>query len=458
MQVIQSDIDVLFERFSRPGSPGCALGVMQDGALIYGRGYGLANLEYAVPITPRTVFPVASMAKQFTAMAIAMLADAGQLRLDDNIREYLPDVPDFGPTITIRHLIHHTSGLRSDPGLLLLAGWRLEDVMTNADLMGLVKRQRELNFRPGEAYAYCGTGYLLLALIVEQVSNLLLADFCRARLFDPLGMKRTRFHDDYLRVVENRAYAYYARPGDRYQNAVLTSSLVGGTGLFTTIEDLVLWDENFYTGRVGGERVMAQMHRRGVLNDGREIAYALGLSLNRYRGLLVAEHAGGGAGIRCHMMRFPQQHFSVAVLGNCDQVNAVVLARRVADLYLADQMMEMPGEPARQSKVDGDIPPPKDQDLTPFPGRYYSQELDVTWTISLGDQGLLVHRGKQGHSQLEPVGEDVFRDDWMTAIMHVPVSHRLVFERGPSDAVSGFRISDAGGGVRNLRFVKQRGW
>ena len=141
-------IDALFTQWNKPGSPGCALGVMRDGALIYGQGYGLANLEYAVPITPRTVFPVASMAKQFTAMAIALLADSGQLSLDDDLRDYLPDVPDFGSTIAIRHLIHHTSGLRSDPGLLLLAGWRLEDVITNADLMGLVKRQRQLNFLP----------------------------------------------------------------------------------------------------------------------------------------------------------------------------------------------------------------------------------------------------------------------------------------------------------------------
>jgi CubicO group peptidase (beta-lactamase class C family) len=445
----------LFERFTQPGSPGCALGVFREGALVYGRGYGLANLEYGVPITPSTIFPVASMAKQFTAMAVALLVEAGQLSLDDDIRVHLPAVPDFGDPIAIRHLIHHTSGLRSDPILLILAGWRLEDVITNDDLFCLVTRQQELNFSPGEAYAYCGTGYMLLALIIEQVSKLSLADFCQAHIFGPLGMKNTHFHDNYLHLVPNRAYTYYAQPDGNYRNAVFTSTLVGGTGLFTTVEDLALWEKNFITGRVGGPKVIAQMHQRGVLNDGREIPYAFGLSLNRYRGLLVAEHAGGGVGIRCHMMRFPDQQFSVAVLGNYDQVNAVPLARQVADIHLADQLRETPMATKVPPKAKPDAPSLPDQNLTAFPGRYRSPELDVAWTIRLEDDELAVYRGKQGRSRLVPVDKDVFRDDWMTALLHVPISHRLAFERDSGGAVLCFRISDRGGSVRNLRFVRE---
>jgi CubicO group peptidase (beta-lactamase class C family) len=276
-RTIQSQVDQLFGQFSQPGSPGCALGVMRDGEIVYKKGYGLANLEYDIPITPSTIFHIASMSKQFTGLAVAMLASAGQLSLDDDIRKHLPEVPDFGATISIRHLVYHTSGLRSDLMLLIPAGWRLEDVITNADVMELVKMQRALNFRPGEKFSYGGVGYLLLAILVERVSGQSFAEFCQDQIFEPLGMVHTHVHDDYLKVVKNRAYAYYATGDGHYKNAVLTCALTGGTGVYTTIEDLALWDENFYTAQVGGLSAIEQMHQWGVLNDGEEIDYAFGL-------------------------------------------------------------------------------------------------------------------------------------------------------------------------------------
>ena len=187
-EAVNDRIDHLFEQFTESGSPGCALGVMQKGELVYRQGYGLANLEYGVPITPSTIFHVASMSKQFTAMAVGMLASWGRLALDDDIRDYLPDVPDFGRPITIRHLLHHTSGLRSDLMLLIMAGYRLEDLIANDDVMVLIARQRELNFQPGEKFSYCGSGYLLLALLVERVSGKSFAQFCQEQLFEPLGI------------------------------------------------------------------------------------------------------------------------------------------------------------------------------------------------------------------------------------------------------------------------------
>lgn len=342
IQAVQKEVDALFEPLTQSGSPGCALGVMRDGELIYKQGYGLANLEYDIPITPCTIFHVASMSKQFAALAVALLVDAGRLSLDDDIRKHLPEVPDYGEAITIRHLIHHTSGLRSDLILLVSAGWRLEDVITNTDVLELVKRQRNLNFRPGEKFAYGGVGYLLLAEIVAQVSGQSFAEFCQARIFEPLGMVNSHFQDDYLRVIKNRAYAYYPAGDNHYQNAVLTCGLVGGTGLFTTIEDLALWDENFYTGQVGGQSVIEQMHQPGLLNNGEEIPYAFGLILDKYKGRDVVMHGGDGAGIHSYMMRFPGEHFSVAVLGNHGALKARQLAQQVADLYLGDAQAEAP--------------------------------------------------------------------------------------------------------------------
>jgi CubicO group peptidase (beta-lactamase class C family) len=356
------------------------------------------------------------MSKQFTAMAVALLAEAGRLSLDDDIRTHLPQVPVFGHAITIRHLIHHTSGLRSDPMLLILAGWRLEDAITNADMLDLIERQRELNFPPGEQYAYSGAGYVLLAELVERVSSVSLAQFCRDQIFEPLGMASTHFHDDYLKLVKNRAYAYYAVSDNDYKNAVLTISLVGGTGLYTSVEDLARWDANFYSGRVGGPALIQQLHQRGLLNDGREIPYAFGHSWSRYKGLDVVEHAGGGPGIRCHMMRFPDARFSVAVLGNNDRVDAVGLARQVADLYLVDIITEGGGlaASAPSEKVDSSAAGAQSvtpHDLSDYAGRYYSPELDVTWTITLDGDRLVVDRQRQGSSPLTPAGTDLFTDE-----------------------------------------------
>jgi CubicO group peptidase (beta-lactamase class C family) len=540
-QAVQGKVDSLFESLTQPGSPGCALGVMKDGELIYKQGYGLANLEYDIPNTPCTIFHVASMSKQFTALAVALLVDAGELSFDDDIRQHLPEIPGYGETITIRHLIHHTSGLRSDLILLVSAGWRLEDVITNTDVLELVKRQRNLNFHPGEKFAYGGVGYLLLAEIVAQVSGHSFAEYCHEQIFEPLGMINTHFQDDYLRVVKNRAYAYYPAGDDHYQNAILTCALVGGTGLYTTIEDLALWDENFYTGQVGSQSVIEQIHQRGVLNNGEEIDYAFGLILDKYRGRDVVVHGGDGAGVHSYMMRFPEEHFSVAVLGNHGALKARQLAQQVADLYLGDAQVDAPADASAAAVPetieleeaqlcakagryydadtaafidiefkDGklqiwghDLAPvskhnfvfaafpeastdfrpatatapaqvlvdtgmtrtrydwaepvmPTPDILRGYTGRYYSPELDVYWTITLDGDNLVVQRKRQGRSPLTPIIADVFSDGWIGPILHSAAKPMtLAFERDANNAVSGFRLSDSGGRVCNLVFIKK---
>ena len=331
-------VDKLFARWDKPDSPGAAVIVARDGAVLYKHGYGIANLEYDIPITPATVFHVASVSKEFTAFAITLLAGQGKLSLDDDVRKYLPEVPDFGKKITIRHLIHHTSGLRDQWELLAMAGWRLDDVITKQHILKMVSHQKELNFAPGDEHVYCNTGYTLLAVIVERVTGQTFRQYTQENIFKPLGMANTHFHDDHEMIVKNRAYSYSSAEGGGFKLSALNYANVGATSLFTTVEDLAKWVHNFDDARVGGKAVIEQMYQQGVLNNGKPISYAFGLDIGAYRGLKRVAHSGGDAGYRSFIMWFPDEKFGVAVLSNLGNFDPGRLAQQVADLYLADKL------------------------------------------------------------------------------------------------------------------------
>jgi CubicO group peptidase (beta-lactamase class C family) len=331
-------VDMIFNQNIAKNSPGAAVAIIKDGSIIYKNGYGMANLEYNVLITPQTIFHVASVSKQFTAFAIALLADQGKLSLDDDIREYLPTIPDFGKKITILHMIHHTSGLRDQWELLQMAGWRLDDVITQDHILKMVKHQKELNFNPGDEYLYCNTGYTLLTEIVEKVSGMSFREFTQSNIFEPLGMKHTHFHDDHEMVVKNRAYSYAPGEGNNYRKSVLSYANVGATSLFTTVEDLAKWNKNLDDGRLGGADVIKLMHERGILNNGNKLDYAFGLVIGEYRGSIMVGHSGGDAGFRSHICRFPEQQFSVVVLSNLSNFNPYDRAMEITDIYLTDKL------------------------------------------------------------------------------------------------------------------------
>lgn len=361
-----SRVDAVFAAWDKPDSPGVALAVVREGQVVYSRGYGSAHLEYDVPITPRTVFHAASVSKQFTAFAIQLLAQERKLSLDDDVRKHVPELRIASAPITLRHLLHHTSGLRDQWSLLMLAGLRLEDTITERDILGLLWQQRELNFAPGEEELYSNSGYTLLGLVVQRVSGQSLAAFTQERIFGPLGMKNTHFHEHYGSLVKGRAYSYQRQPEGGWRYLALSYSNVGATSLFTTVEDLALWDRNFQDMRVGGPAVMAAMHAQGRLNNGRQIAYASGLGIGRYRSLPVVEHSGSDAAYRAYMLRFPEQKTAVLLLGNASDVDGGQLARRVADLYLE-------GTPGLAAAVATAFPPEIErtaQDLAPFLGPF----------------------------------------------------------------------------------------
>lgn len=356
-------VDAIFAAWDQPDTPGLALAVVRDGRIVYSRGYGMANLEYRVANTPATVFHAASLTKQFTAFAIQLLAQEGKLALDDEVRKYVPELQVQGPPITIRHLLHHTSGLRDQWHLLALAGLRLDDVITEGDILGLLWQQRQLNFGPGEEELYSNSGYSLLGLIVRRVSGLPLPVFAKGRIFGPLGMKDTHLQDNYGTLVRNRAYSY-RKSGAGYSYVALSYSNVGATSLFTTVNDLALWDRNFTDAKVGGPDAVAAMLSAGKLNSGREINYASGLLKGRYRALPVVEHGGVDAGYRSHMLRLPEQRLSVLLLGNTAELNTGMLSRKVADVYLAG----LEGvAPARALPPEVEL---RAGDLAPYLGEY----------------------------------------------------------------------------------------
>ncbi len=328
-------VDKLFIKWDNSDSPGCALAIIKDDQIIYKKGYGMANLENNIPISPSSVFYIGSVSKQFVALCIAMLSKQEKLSLDDDIRRHIPELPNYGIPIAIRHLIYHTSGLRDYLSLLDIAGIDF-GIYHQEDVLKLIARQKQLNFRPGEKYLYSNSGYFLLAVIVERASGKTLQEFADENIFNPLGMKTSHFHDDYTKLIKNRASGYFPAEKGKYKNFISTFDCVGSGGLFTSIEDLYLWDQNFYHARVGGKELIDLMHKKGTLNNGKELNYALALKIDRYKGLKIVSHGGSLGGYKSALIRFPEHKFSVICLANLSTFDPIKLCLQVADIYLSD--------------------------------------------------------------------------------------------------------------------------
>lgn len=411
---LAAQVDKVFDKWNKPTSPGCSLGVYKDGRILYKHGYGMADLNESVPITPATVFHVASMSKQFAAASIVLLAQQGKLSLDDDVRKYIPELPDFGQRITIRHLIHHTSGLRDQWALLELAGWRYSlDLITDDDVMSVITRQKDLNFKPGDKHVYCNTGYTLLGLIVKRVTGLSLREFTTKNIFEPLGMTHTHFRDDHAEIIPHNAIGYeQAAPDKPFRISITNFDTVGATSLHTTVEDLLLWDENFYHPRVGNQAFLQQMLERGKLNSGETLDYASGLVWGKYKGLTTIDHGGADAGYRSDLTRFPDQHFSAAVLCNSAETNPSSLVRQVADVILAKDFKSSDSE-APPAKGNGDSAKSATITLTAsqmeaLTGLYWDRDADDYVKIASKDGKLQMDNGDDDPLTLKPSDEGHF--------------------------------------------------
>ncbi len=439
-------VDSVFSEYDRTDSPGCALGVIRNGELIYARGYGMANLDLGVAITPASVFRIGSTSKQFTAAAVVLAEQAGELSLDDDIREYLPEMPDYGRTITIRDLLHHTSGIRDYIGLMYLSGLREDDWFTDDEVVAMVARQQATNFEPGSEFLYSNSGYFLISQIIKRASGLTLRHYAQEQIFRPLGMTHTHFHDDHKEIVANRASGYQPVRGGGFRISMTTLDMVGDGGVFTTVEDLLKWDRNFYEPRVGGADFVQTMLRRGMLTNGDTLSYALGLGHVTYRGLPTVRHGGAWVGFRAQMIRFPEQRFSVICLCNLATANPTRLAERVADVYLADLLEpveEREERGGRRSESEAaEAPEYSAAELAAFAGTYYSEELDADYRIYLEEGELRVQRGRGDPVPVRPTGTDEFEVE----------GAGVTFERDDHGRPESF-VLDAGR-VRGIRFLR----
>ncbi len=403
-------VNKLFKQWDKPSSPGCAVAVMKDGRIVFEHGYGMADLDHNVPITTATVFNVGSIAKQFTGAAILMLAQDGKLSLDDPIRKYLPELPDFGVPITLRQILAHTSGLRDYEILLHIDGWRLDspDLLTNDDIFYILSRQKELNFPPGTDFAYSNTNYMLLAQVVSRLSGQLFPDFAMARLFQPLGMKHTHFRQDHGEVVKNLAYSYI--DDDHVLRLCLPNyDTFGATNLMTTVEDLARWNENFFSGRVGGSRLVQQLQQPNHLNDGTLIDYAPGEFVGTTPGGLKWAQSGtaGDAGYKADALRLPDRHLTTITLCNLGSINPTDLNVHIADLYLGGKFS------ASLSPVQAESFHPDAAQLGSYVGIY--TDAKENYVLKLNQRGdalwaeFYFGPNAIGPAQLEPVGEGRFR-------------------------------------------------
>ena len=405
-QTKAGQVDQLMYIWDNRETPGAAIAVVEDGEITFNKGYGMSNLEYDIPITPSSIFHIASVSKQFTAFSILLLEQEGKLSLDDDVRKYIPEVPDFGTTITLNHLVHHTSGLRDQWNLLALAGWRLDDVITRDQILKLVSRQKELNFPPGEEFLYCNTGFTLLAEVVARVSGKTFAQFTAERIFAPLHMSSTLFYDDHEKIVKNRTYSYH-QDSTGFKKSVLSYANVGATSLFTTAEDLSLWAMNFEKPVVGDQAIVERMNTRGILNNGDTIEYALGQSMETYKGLKLISHGGSDAGYRTYLGRFPDQRFDVVVLSNNAAFSPGGIAMKIADICLDGLLEEVQEEDTGAMAASAGVEIDPDT-LKAYAGDYILDDGTV-FSILLQEDGLAVTVAGQPEFKLEPLSTTQFR-------------------------------------------------
>ncbi|MEO8415362.1 MAG: serine hydrolase domain-containing protein [Ginsengibacter sp.] len=331
-------IDNLFKAWDKTNTPGCAVGIVRNDSLIFAKGYGMANLEYGIPITPETIFHMASVSKQFTAYSIVLLAQQGKLQLDDDIHKYLAWFPDLKEKITIRNLLNHTSGIRDQWQLLAISGTRLDDVITQDHIIKILSKQQALNFKPGAQNSYSNSGFTMLAEIVRSITGQSLRQFTDSAIFKPLGMNNTHFHDDYTEIVPNRSYSYSydVRGLTHYANSILSYATVGATSLFTNINDMSKWLMNFYDHKVGDQQDIALLTEKAKLSNGKELTYASGIVSDKYKGWQQFSHGGSDAGYRTFVTVLPGLKMGFIVFSNLGVINPGDKAYEIADLFIRD--------------------------------------------------------------------------------------------------------------------------
>lgn len=449
---IDKQIDQLFSKYNSTTS-GVAVAIVKDGKVVFKKGYGMANLEYGVPVTTKTVFNIASVSKQFTAFAIYLLEKQGKLSLEDDVRKYIAEVPDFGKTVKIKHLLGHTSGIKDQWSLLTLAGWRMDDVMTTPQILRLISRQKELNFEPGSKYLYSNSGYTLAAEIVKRVSGQTFSEFMKKNIFERLEMNDTQFYDDYERIVKNRAESYELESGV-YKKKDLHLSADGATNLLTTVEDMAKWALNFEKPKVGDADLIRRFNEPSLLNNGEKVVYTVvdGVDLYHAKGQNVGTHRGvkrlsfGGhqAAFRSSFWRFPDQRTAIIFLSNDEYFGQITEIGQVIELYLKNDLQ--PQKTNANPSVNSNKPAEKSNiNLKDFEGRFYNDELETFYSVKVIGGKLFLSHIRHGNIELTDNGKDKF-----TGRIEFPV--QVEFSRDGNGLITGYLIYNFG--AKNMKFEK----
>ncbi|MDX1938941.1 MAG: serine hydrolase domain-containing protein [Saprospiraceae bacterium] len=438
----QRQIDAVFAEWNRTDSPGGALAIIKNGQILYKKGYGMADLEHGVPISSETVFYAGSVSKQFVAMCILLLHEQGKLSLDDKVKKYIPELHNYDTIITIRQMVHHISGLRDYLSLLGLSGRDYLDHIPKQMVLDMIFRQKELNFEPGTQYAYSNSGYFLLAEIIGRVSGKTLRQYADEHIFQPLGMTHSFFNDNTYQIIPDRAFSYQRGANGIFTSLLMRFDLVGSGGLYTTVEDLYKWDQNFYKNKLGKaqQSLIDTMLTEGKFNNGASCGYAFALSPGTYRGLPTYGHTGSLAGYRAYYVRFPKQIFSIILLGNVAQFAPTGKAEAIADILLADQLAA-PTPDTNDSVPETPITTPTytAQDLQELPGKYYSEELNAYYNIILERNEIYIQAGYESKILLNDFVKSGFYD--------------IIFLReGKRKAISGMVLK--AGLIKNIKFEK----
>lgn len=433
-------VDSIFRKWTS-STPGCAVGVAVGGKPVLLKSYGMADLEHDIRNTPNTIFESGSVAKQFTALAVQLLASDGKLLLDDPVRKYIPELPDYKVPLTIRHMLNHTSGLRDWGSVASIAGApRTTRAYTHDHVLDIVSRQKSLNFDPGTKWSYSNTGFNLSAIIVSRVSGMSFAEFSKQRIFAPLGMTHTSWRDDHTRLVKGRAIAY-SLEGNEYHIEMPFENVHGNGGLLTTVGDLLIWNENFVNPKVGTAKLLGEMATAGRFNDGKPLDYGLGLYVNDYRGVKNVYHSGSTAGYRAHLNRFPESRTSVAVLCNGANGDATRSANRVAEIFLGLEPLVTAGGAHGPAAEPRSVASAADE--VSFAGDYWSEEAETMLTFAVDGNGALLRRRPGTVIRLTPTGPNQYRG----SIGDVTII------RSASGAVEALSIKQDR--VWDLRFVKR---
>ena len=381
-----ADLDAVFSAWDREDSPGCAAGALRNGEFVFRGAYGMANLDYGIPLTPDSIFRMASVSKQFTVAAVLVAEDQGLLSLEDSLRKHFPDLPAWADPVRIRHLVHHTSGIRDYLVVMSLRGFGDDAHYTDADVLAALRRLERLNFEPGTEYLYSNSGYWLLAELIPRVSGLTLRQFAGEHLLGPVGMTGSHFHDRHREIVPGRATGYRPRPeaeGGGFEEDMTTLEMVGDGGLYTSVNELRHWERMFLDPAALGPDLLRRLTTPGRFNDGSAQDYAGGLGLGEYRGLATVSHGGSFVGFRTYALRFPDQAFAVFVLCNSASADPGALSRRVADLFLAGEMAPV-RDPARAGTSE---------ELPIRPGRFWEAASASLASIEQKDEGPVLVRG-----------------------------------------------------------------